>query len=136
MNNIRFLQMGLVTLVLLIGANGCKHEKGETVESSQPSRSISSNITDSTGKITVIDFYATWCGPCKMMTPVMEKMEEKYSNKIEFRKVDVDQNGELAQQYNIQSIPTLVILSPNNEVIDVVVGYHDANQMDEILGKL
>lgn len=136
MNNIRFLQMGLVTLVLLIGTNGCKHEKGETAESSQPSRSISSNITDSTGKITVIDFYATWCGPCKMMTPVMEKMEEKYGDKIDFRKVDVDQNGELAQQYNIQSIPTLVILSPNNEVIDVVVGYHDANQMDEILGKL
>lgn len=136
MRRIRFISFSLVALVLLFGVNSCKHKNGEAAEASNQSKSVSSKGITPEGKITVIDFYATWCGPCKMMTPVMEKMEEKYGDKIDFRKVDVEQNVELAQQYNIQSIPALVIISPNNEVIDIIVGYHDATQMDEILGKL
>ena len=66
--------------------------------------------------ITLIDFYAEWCGPCHMMKPVLEKVEKEYEGKIEVRKVDVDQNQQEASQYGIMSIPTLVVLKEGKEV--------------------
>ena len=67
------------------------------------------------------------------MIPVMEKMEEKYGDRIDFKRIDVNENEELANKYNVQSIPNIVILSPENEILDNVVGYRDTNQMDVIL---
>ena len=67
------------------------------------------------------------------MIPVMEKMEEKYGDRIVFKRIDVNENEELANKYSVQSIPNIVILSPENEILDNVVGYRDANQMDVIL---
>lgn len=64
---------------------------------------------------TVIDFYATWCGPCKEFSPIFEKMEKKYDGKINFKRVDVDQDPALAAQYDIQSIPTVVIIPVRGE---------------------
>ena len=90
----------------------------------------------SNGKVVVIDFFATWCGPCKAMAPAMEKMEKKYANKIEFRKSDVDQNNEMAQKYQIESIPTLVILSPDGDVLDKVVGMRSEENLDNIFSAL
>lgn len=90
----------------------------------------------SNGKVVVIDFFATWCGPCKAMAPAMEKMEKKYANKIEFRKIDVDQNNEMAQKYQIESIPTLVILSPDGDVLDKVVGMRGEENLDKIFSAL
>ena len=84
----------------------------------------------------LVDFFATWCGPCKAMTPVMNLMEEKYGNKFEFKKVDFDKNQDLVQQYNIEAVPTLVVLSPENKVITTIVGYRDADELSEILNNL
>ncbi|NMA73199.1 MAG: thioredoxin [Bacteroidales bacterium] len=55
----------------------------------------------------LIDFYATWCPPCKQIAPILEELAKEYEGKIDFYKIDVDQEGELAQAYNIRSIPTL-----------------------------
>ncbi|MEI8230400.1 MAG: thioredoxin [Candidatus Peregrinibacteria bacterium] len=56
----------------------------------------------------LVDFYATWCGPCKIMHPVMEELAQDYAGKIKVVKIDVDAEGELASQFNIMSIPTFV----------------------------
>ncbi len=96
----------------------------------------SSSKEKSNGKVVVIDFFATWCGPCKAMAPAMEKMEKKYANKIEFRKIDVDQNNEMAQKYQIESIPTLVIISPDGDVLDKVVGMRGEENLDKIFSAL
>ena len=58
----------------------------------------------------VIDFYATWCRPCKMMAPAVEQLARKYKGKIDFYKVDIDQEEELASVFGIQSIPTLLFI--------------------------
>lgn len=70
----------------------------------------------------VVDFWAEWCGPCKMMAPVFEKLAGEYENKVLFAKVDVDSNNRYAMQYGIRGIPTLVVFNDGAEV-DRVVGY-------------
>ena len=68
-----------------------------------------------------VDFYADWCGPCKMMSPVIDKLAEEYDGKIKVGKVNVNENGDLAVKYGIMSIPNMVFFK-NGEVADRVVG--------------
>ena len=68
-----------------------------------------------------VDFYADWCGPCKMMSPVIDKLAEEYEGKIKVGKVNVDENGDLAVKYGIMSIPNMVFFK-NGEIADRVVG--------------
>ena len=68
-----------------------------------------------------VDFYADWCGPCKMMSPVIDKLAEELDGKIKVGKVNVDENGDLAVRYGIMSIPNMVFFK-NGEVADRVVG--------------
>lgn len=60
-------------------------------------------------QLTLVDFFATWCGPCKMMHPILEQLKEKMGDDIRILKVDVDKNEALSMQYRIQSIPTLML---------------------------
>ena len=60
--------------------------------------------------VVVVDFFATWCGPCKMLAPVLEEVSEEYAGKVNFFNVDVDENPDLAMQYKIMNIPALVVL--------------------------
>jgi thioredoxin len=66
--------------------------------------------------ITLIDFYAEWCGPCKAMKPIFAELEEEMKDKVEFKKVDVDAEGAEAGKYGVASIPTFVILKNGVEV--------------------
>ena len=68
-----------------------------------------------------VDFDTDWCGPCKMMSPVIDKLAEEYEGKIKVGKVNVDENGDLAVRYGIMSIPNMVFFK-NGEVADRVVG--------------
>ena len=76
----------------------------------------------------LVDFYADWCGPCKMMMPIVEKMAEKYDGKMKVGKVNSDENGNLAGRYNIMSIPSFLIFK-NGEVIDSVAGAMSADAL-------
>lgn len=60
-------------------------------------------------QLTLVDFFATWCGPCKMMHPILEQLKEKMGDDIRILKVDVDKNEALSMQYRIQSLPTLML---------------------------
>jgi thioredoxin 1 len=80
----------------------------------------------------LVDFYADWCGPCKMMMPVVEKMAEKYDGKIKVGKVNSDEESSLAAKYNIMSIPSFLFFK-NGELVDTITG---AMPADVLAGKL
>ena len=65
--------------------------------------------------ICVVDFYATWCGPCKMMAPILQDIEEELGSKAKFFKIDVDENENLARKFGVMSIPTILILENGKE---------------------
>jgi thioredoxin 1 len=94
------------------------------------------NLTDSNFdsekskySLLVVDFWAAWCGPCKMVSPIIEQLAEQYAGKIVFGKVNVDENPYISQRFGIQSIPTLMILK-EGEVIDVMVGALPKGQIE------
>jgi len=60
-------------------------------------------------KIVLMDFFAIWCGPCKMQDPIIEDLKKKFEDKVEFKKIDVDKDSELANRYNIRAVPTIII---------------------------
>lgn len=70
----------------------------------------------------LIDFWASWCGPCKMLSPIIEEIEKEYAGKIKVGKINVDEEMELAQKYGVSGIPT-VLLFKNGEVVNTSVGY-------------
>lgn len=84
-------------------------------------------------KAVVCDFFADWCGPCKMLAPVLEKLSEEYGNAC-FVKVNIDDNFELAARYGIMSIP-LVGVFKGGEMVDKTVGYSTEGDMKDFLDK-
>ena len=82
--------------------------------------------------VTFTDFWATWCGPCRMQFPVIEQLAEEMGDKVFFSKVDVDANQETAAKFGIMSIPTMLI-KKDGQVVDTIVGYHTKEQLQKKL---
>ena len=80
--------------------------------------------------LTIVDFYAEWCGPCKMMGPVLESLDG-----VNVLKVNVDNNEDLSSEYRIMSIPTLIFFK-DGERKEEIVGFHSKEQLENILKKL
>jgi len=66
--------------------------------------------------IKLLDFYADWCGPCKVMSPIFEEIEKDYVGQIEFQKVDVESESDLASKFGVMSIPTFVLVKDDKEI--------------------
>jgi len=81
-------------------------------------------------KLVVVDFWATWCGPCRMLSPILDEVEEEMAGKIEVVKVNVDDADEIAAQYRIMSIPTLLFFK-NGQVVDKTVGAMPKNVLTD-----
>ena len=80
----------------------------------------------------IVDFWAEWCMPCRMMAPVFERLASKYAGKITFAKLNVDENMETARRFSVFSIPTLILFS-NAKPVDRIVGYTEEEGLDEHL---
>lgn len=78
--------------------------------------------------LTLTDFWATWCGPCRMQAPVIEQLADELGDKVTIGKVDVDKNQATATAYGVMSIPTMVI-QKDGKVVDTLIGYHDKNAL-------
>jgi thioredoxin 1 len=84
--------------------------------------------------VVLVDFWAPWCGPCKMIAPVLEELDGDMGDKVKIVKVDVDENQETAGKFGVMSIPTLLVLK-DGEVVDKAVGYQPKEALAEVLNK-
>ncbi len=80
----------------------------------------------------IVDFYANWCKPCKMISPILDKMAEKYADKIIIYKVNVDKEKELAKEIGINSIPTLIFVPKDGEP-QIMVGAKSEEELDKFI---
>ena len=84
--------------------------------------------------ITLVDFYATWCGPCRMIAPILEEIDESYNSSIKIAKVDVDECSIIASKYGISAIPSLLIFK-DNELVTSNVGFMPKSDIEELIEK-
>ena len=82
----------------------------------------------------VVDFWATWCGPCRMLSPVIEEVSNELGDKAKFVKVNVDENQLLSQEYQVSSIPTVMILKDGN-VVQKMVGFRPKEDLKSEISK-
>lgn len=81
-------------------------------------------------KPTIVDFFATWCGPCKMLSPILEKVEEDSKGEFNIVKIDVDESYDIAKKYGIMSVPTMIIFKDGDEQ-EKIVGLRQKNQIED-----
>jgi len=84
-------------------------------------------------KPVVVDFWAVWCGPCRMVAPEMEKLAEKYEGSVDVVKVDIDANPQIQRAFNIMSIPTIAFFAPGKQPMGVV-GFRPLEQLESQFG--
>jgi len=96
------------------------NEAGETSAFEVTDANFGEEIESSTG-LSMVDFWAEWCGPCRMVGPVVEELAQEYSDRVKVGKLDVDANPETASRFNVRSIPSILFFK-DGELVDTVVG--------------
>ncbi len=96
---------------------------------------FTSFVQDETERAVIIDFWAVWCGPCKMLSPIVVELAEEYPDKLKVGKLNVDENPRTAGEFGIMSIPTLLVFK-GGEVVRQIIGYMPKNQLKAKLGDL
>lgn len=89
---------------------------------------------DTAEGLVLVDFWAPWCGPCKMIAPILEELDGELGDKVRIVKLNVDDNQETAGKYGVMSIPTLLLMKDGN-VVDQVVGFQPKEALAELVNK-
>lgn len=90
------------------------------------------NVEKKDHNVVVIDFMAEWCGPCKMQDPIIEEMKKKFEGKVTFKKINIDNNNELADKYHILAVPTLII-EKGGRVFKKHIGMTKARELENTI---
>lgn len=86
-------------------------------------------------ELVMVDFWAVWCGPCQMVAPIVEELASEYTGKLRVRKLNTDENPEIAGRYQVMSIPTILFFK-NGQVVEKLVGMRPKRQFKEIIDSL
>lgn len=129
---------GVLLGLLFHSASAC-NDAGPGVESTINVRLVDETQFDAalaqSAQPVVVDFYATWCGPCKRLSPLLDELAGPLTNKLVFLKVDIDQSSRVAQRFNIEAVPT-VLFFKNGKPVDKVVGVPSKAKLQERLQAL
>lgn len=97
------------------------------------SQNFKTEVLDFKGKV-LVDFWAEWCGPCKMLAPVIEEIETELSGKVKVGKVDVDKESQLASEHNISAIPSVIIFE-NGKIKETIIGFRQKQDYLKAINK-
>ena len=139
----------LVFLFLFMFSCGEKHnskiEEKQIVDSSKVKEIDTKYFIDEIAKINgdsltyigdkpaIVDFYASWCGPCKKLSPIMEKLSKKYEDKVNFYKIDVDESSDLANTLKIKGIPTLIFFKDSLSTSIIIEGFMSETELEHYI---
>lgn len=126
------IKVAMLAVVALCTATACNNKPTHSTSSETPAQT-ETPAKPSVAK--VLDFSATWCGPCRQLAPTIETLEKEYAGKVVFEKIDVDQNSELAGKYGIEAIPTLVYLDALGQEIERTTGIVSETDISRILDR-
>lgn len=133
-----------MALVALVACNNKSNEEANSNAETEQVEAVAEDTPDDgwmkqttlmSNKPMVVDFYATWCPPCKELAPVLDKLEKKYEGEVVFQRIDVDQKPELALEFSIEAIPVLMFITPKGEY-QSIVGYQDAPVIEAKIAEL
>ena len=132
MNSIlrKLYSMGLILtgIVLFINANIPNNTNVSNEEVNFSTATFDKSVLKSS-KLVVVDFWATWCGPCRMAAPIVKSMADKYNGKAVIGKLDVDKNQEISNRYKVTAIPTILFFK-NGKIVDKIVGLPTKEELE------